>query len=329
MKVIIPLAGFGKRMRPHTWSKPKPLLNVAGKPILGHILDKLAPLEITEAVFIVGWLGEQIQEYVQSHYQFPSHYVVQKELKGQAHALFLANEHLAGPCLIIFVDTLFEADLTRLAQRTEDGVLFVKEVEDPRRFGVVIEEAGRVVRLIEKPQGFEHRKAVIGLYYIRDGAALAEAITHLLEHNLQTKGEYYLADALQIMIDRGAHFVAETVPVWEDCGEPETLLHTNRYLLEHGHAQMVPVQDALLIPPVYIAPTAKIEKAIVGPYVTVCEDVQIRNAIVRDAIVDAGSCIENVTIEHSLIGRYARVRGAFRRLNIGDNDSIDLNEETV
>lgn len=329
MKVIIPLAGFGKRMRPHTWSKPKPLLNVAGKPILGHILDKLAPLEITEAVFIVGWLGDQIQEYVQAHYRFPAHYVEQKELKGQAHALFLAKEHLTGPCLIIFVDTLFEADLTRLAQRPEDGVLFVKEVEDPRRFGVVIEEAGRVVRLIEKPQGFEHRKAVIGLYYIRDGAALAEAIMYLLEHKLQTKGEYYLADALQIMIDRGAHFVAETVPVWEDCGEPETLLHTNRYLLEHGHAQAAPVQDALLIPPVYIAPTAKIEKAIVGPYVTVCEEVQIRNAIVRDAIVDTGSVIENVVIEHSLIGRYARIKGAFRKLNIGDNDSIELNEETV
>jgi|YNPNPStandDraft_1061719.scaffolds.fasta_scaffold24212_2 glucose-1-phosphate thymidylyltransferase len=329
MKVIIPLAGFGKRMRPHTWSKPKPLLNVAGKPILGHILDKLAPLEITEAVFIVGWLGEQIQEYVQAHYRFPAHYVVQKELKGQAHALYLAKEHLSGPCLIIFVDTLFEADLTHLAERQEDGVLFVKEVEDPRRFGVVIEEAGRVVRLIEKPQGFEHRKAVIGLYYIRDGAALVEAITYLLDHHLQTKGEYYLADALQIMIDRGAHFVAETVPVWEDCGEPETLLHTNRYLLEHGHAQVVPVQDALLIPPVYIAPTAKIENAIVGPYVTLCEDVQLRNAIIRDAIVDAGSVIENVVIEHSLIGRYARIKGAFRRLNIGDNDSIDLNEETV
>jgi glucose-1-phosphate thymidylyltransferase len=324
MKVIIPLAGFGKRMRPQTWSKPKPLLNVAGKPVLGHVLDKFKPLDIQDVIFIVGWLGEQIEEYVQANYDFRAHYVVQHELKGQAHAMYLAKEYLSGPCIIIFVDTLFEADLSQLEHSDADGVMFVQEVEDPRRFGVVVEQDGRIVRLIEKPDGFENRKAVIGLYYIKDGAALANALEYVLTHDVQVKGEFYLASALQIMIDNGARFISQEVSVWEDCGELETLLHTNRYLLEHGHAQEVPVHNAVLIPPVNIAPTAWIENSIVGPYATVCDDVRMSGSIVRDAIIEVGSTIENVSFEHSLVGRHATVKGALRRLNIGDDDLIDL-----
>jgi glucose-1-phosphate thymidylyltransferase len=327
MKVIIPLAGLGKRMRPHTWSKPKPLLNVAGKPILGHVLDKFKPLGVEEVILIVGWLGDQINEYVQDNYAFRTHYVVQHELKGQAHALYLAKEYLSGPCIIVFVDTLFEVDLSGLEQRPVDGVIYVQTVEDPRRFGVVVEEQGRIVRLIEKPDGFEHRKAVIGLYYIKDGAALADAIEYVLTHDIQTKGEYYLANALQVMIDRGARFVSEPVSAWEDCGEPETLLHTNRYLLEHGCAQEATVQNAVLVPPVYIAPTAVVENAIIGPYVTVGDKVSISDSIVRDAIIDAGSTIENIALEHSLVGRNVTLKGSFNRVNIGDNDLIDLTGE--
>jgi len=201
VKVIIPMAGYGKRLRPLTWSRPKPLINVAGKPILGHILDVFAPMaEIDDVVFIVGWLGEQIEEYVRANYRFRSHYVVQEELKGQAHALYLAREFLDGPCIILFVDTLFEADLSDLDAVDADAVAFVKEVDDPRRFGVVIEEEGRIVRIIEKPEGLEHRNAVVGLYYVREGRALESAIEYLLEHDIRTKGEFYLADAFQVMI---------------------------------------------------------------------------------------------------------------------------------
>ncbi len=330
MKVIIPLAGLGKRMRPHTWSKPKPLINVAGKPILGHILDKIQPLpDIEEVIFVVGWLGAQITEYVEANYRFQTRYVVQHELKGQAHAVFLAKEFISGPCLIIFVDTLFEADLSVLKKHEQDdAVLFVQEVEDPRRFGVVVEEQGRVVRIIEKPSGFEHRKAVIGLYYIREGEQLIDAIDYLMTHNIQTQGEFYLADAFQVMIDRGARFGTESVSVWEDCGEPETLLHTNRYLLDHGHAQMAEVKNSVLVPPVYISKKALIENSIVGPYVTVCDDVHIKDAIVQDAIIEAGSVLENIALEHSLIGRNATVKGAFSRLNVGDDGLIDLTGES-
>ncbi len=230
MKLVIPMAGLGTRMRPHTWARPKPLLPVAGRPILAHILERFRGLPIEQYVFIVGWLGEQIEEYVRANYRFRSHYVVQEELKGQAHAIHLAREHLTGPCIIVFVDTLFEADLSGLDAIGADVVPFVKEVDDPRRFGVVVEEAGRVVRIIEKPEGFEHRKAVVGLYYVREGRELDSAIGYLLAHDIQTKGEYYLADAFQVMIDRGARFVSRPVSVWEDCGTPDTVLHTNRYL---------------------------------------------------------------------------------------------------
>ncbi|MGD8466050.1 MAG: nucleotidyltransferase family protein, partial [Anaerolineae bacterium] len=199
MKVIIPLAGFGKRMRPHTWSKPKPLVNVAGKPVLGHILDKLAGLDVQvdELIFIVGWLGDQIEEYyAASGYDYPTHYVEQSELLGQAHAIWLAREHLQGPVLIVFVDTIFEADLGGLQASGLDGVLYVKEVEDPRRFGVaVLDDEGLVTHLVEKPDSFENRLAVIGAYYVRDAAWLLRAIEELMDRNLQTQGEFYLADA--------------------------------------------------------------------------------------------------------------------------------------
>lgn len=322
MKVIIPLAGFGTRLRPHTWSRPKPLMNVAGKPVLGHILDKFEEVDVQEVVFIIGWLGDQIREYVQTNYDFEAHYVLQEELKGQAHAIYLAQEYLEGPCLIAFVDTLFEADLSGLTSVDADGVLFVQEVEDPRRFGVVVEEGDRIVQLIEKPEGFEHRKAMIGVYYVREGAELTAAIEHLLSHDMQTKGEYYLADAFQIMIDGGARIISQPVSVWEDCGKPETVLQTNRYLLEHGHTQEVETENSVLVPPVYIARSARIENAVVGPYVTVGEDVCIANAVLRDSIVEDGSRIDNVVLENSLVGRRVSVVGPVRHLNVGDDNEI-------
>jgi glucose-1-phosphate thymidylyltransferase len=326
MKLVLPLAGLGTRMRPHTWSKPKPLLNVAGKAVLGHVLDAALPAGVDEVVFITGWLGNQIKEYIDATYagRFVAHYVVQEQLQGQAHAIYLAKEHLSGPCMVIFVDTLFEADLSGLSADLADVVLFVQEVEDPRRFGVAVEEQGRVTRLIEKPDTCEHRKAVVGLYYVADGAALSAAIAELLERGIQTKGEYYLADAFNVMIQHGARVITRPVSVWEDCGVPDTVLHTNQYLLAHGHDREAPTINSVLVPPVHIAEGAHIENAVVGPYVTVGEGVRIVNAVVRDAIIEAGSSVENVVLEHTLIGRNARVKGAIGRLNIGDDDALDL-----
>jgi glucose-1-phosphate thymidylyltransferase len=330
MKVIIPLAGFGKRMRPHTWSKPKPLLNVAGKPVLGHILDKLADLDVDveEIIFIVGWLGEQIEEYyTTAGYPYPARYVEQRELLGQAHAIWLAREHLTGPVFIIFVDTIFDADLGGLETSRLDGILYVKEVEDPRRFGVtVLGEDGLVTRLVEKPDSFENRLAVIGAYYVHDAAWLLRAIEELMQRDMQTKGEFYLADAYTLMIEQGARFGVRQVSVWEDCGTPQDVLKTNRFLLKHGRgngSDAVAV-DSVVIPPVYIAPSAKIERSIIGPYVTIAEDSVVKQSIVRDSIIDEGAYIDDTMLDRSLIGKDAVVRGRYRVLNVGDSSRLDF-----
>lgn len=332
MKVIIPLAGFGKRMRPHTWSKPKPLLNVAGKPVLGHILDKLADLDVDveELIFIVGWLGDQIEEYyAASGYPYPAHCVEQKELLGQAHAIWLAREHLEGPVLIIFVDTIFDADLSGLSTSGLDGVLYVKEVEDPRRFGVtVLGDDGLVMRLVEKPDSFENRLAVVGAYYVHDADWLLRAIEELMERDIQTKGEFYLADAYTLMIEQGARFGVRAVSVWEDCGTPQDVLKTNRFLLEHGrdNGKELAATGSVIIPPVYIAPTAQVEHSIIGPYVTIAEDSVVRQSIVRDSIIDEGAYIDNTMLDLSLIGKDAIVRGRYRILNVGDSSRVDFSQ---
>jgi glucose-1-phosphate thymidylyltransferase len=330
MKVIIPLAGFGKRMRPHTWSKPKPLLNVAGKPVLGHILDKLADLdvEVDELIFIVGWLGDQIQEFYEaSGYPYPARYVEQRELLGQAHAIWLARERLAGPVFIIFVDTIFEADLCDLEASGLDGILYVREVEDPRRFGVaVLGDDGLVTHLVEKPDSLEDRLAVVGVYYIRDAAWLLRAIEELMDRDMQTKGEFYLADAYTLMIQQGARFGVREVSVWEDCGTPQDVLMTNRYLLDHGQntGKVSSVVDSVIIPPVYIARSAQVEHSIVGPYVTIAENSVVKQSIVRDSIIDEGAYIDDTMLDRSLIGKDAVVRGRYRVLNVGDSSQVDF-----
>ena len=324
MKVIIPLAGFGTRLRPHTYTKPKPLISVAGKPVLGHILDKLTELEIEEIIFIVGYLGDQIRDYVEATYDFPSRYIEQKELKGQAHAIYLAKEYMSGPVLIIFVDTIFETDISVLSQEPSDGVIYVKQVQDPRRFGVVDTENGFITQLVEKSPTPVSNLAVIGLYYIKNSQMLTECIAELIQKDIKTKGEYFLADALQLMVNRGARFVARTVEVWEDCGKPETVLHTNRYLLEHGGAQEIETENSALIPPVYIEKTAVITDSIVGPYVSVAGGATIIRSIVQDSIINENAHIEDANLSQSLIGKDALVRGSSQRLNVGDSSQVDF-----
>lgn len=327
MKVIIPLAGFGTRLRPHTYTKPKPLINVAGKPVLGHLLDKLKGLNIEEIVFIVGYLGDQIETYVSANYEFKAHYVEQKELLGQAHAIYLAKELVEGPTIILFVDTLFEANLGKLQQEKCDGVIYVKEVEDPRRFGVtLVNEQGAITRLIEKPDSMKDNLAVIGLYYVKDVQRLMRAIESLMEQNLQTKGEFYLADALQLMINDGAQFRPEEVNIWLDCGQPDTVLETNRYLLKHNMDNSAEVSsiNSIIIPPVHIHSTAKIKNSIIGPYVTIASKCEIEGSIIRDSIVDEESYIKDATLGQSLIGRKVDLGGRYRRVNLGDSAYVDF-----
>jgi glucose-1-phosphate thymidylyltransferase len=324
MRIIIPMAGLGTRLRPHTHSKPKPLLQVAGKTVLDHVLDKLEGLQIEEVVFIIGHLGDQIKQHIDDHYDFPASYVEQHEPKGQAHALYLAREYLVGSVFIIFVDTIFEADLGFLEKTKADGVIFVKEVEDPRRFGVVTVEEGYITGFVEKPEQPVSNLAIVGLYYIKDSALLLECIETVLAGGIQTKGEYYLADALQLMVDQGAKLATGTVEVWADCGKPETLLSTNRYLLDKSGGSHGRTTNSVVVPPVHIAKSASITDSIVGPYASIAEDVEIRRSIISDSIIDEGTSIENAVLQQSLVGRRAEIRGRPGTLDLGDDSRLDV-----
>ncbi len=331
MKVVIPLAGFGTRLRPFTYTKPKPLINVAGKPVLGHLLDKLAGLDISEYIFIVGHLGEQVEDYVNTNYKIPARFIEQKEMLGQAHAIWLAREYLdAEPMFILFVDTLFDADLSTLATTDADALIFVKEVEDPRPFGVVtLDENQYITGFVEKPKTMENRLAVIGLYYFKNAEALMHSIQDLMDRKIMTKNEYFLADAMHLMVQAGCKFRVQTVSTWLDCGRPDTVLDTNRYLLEHGHdnsSEYRHYSSAIIIPPVNIHPTAEIRESVIGPSVTIAANCTISGCFVRNTIIDEGATCKDTHLEQSLVGRYARVEGRYRTVNVGDSSSIGFTD---
>ncbi|MCX7622843.1 MAG: sugar phosphate nucleotidyltransferase [Thermomicrobium sp.] len=322
MHVVIPVAGLGTRLRPHTWSKPKPLVTVAGKPILGHVLDRLLQLPLERVVFVTGYLGEQIEDYVRSHYRFDAVFVEQPEPLGQSHALLQAKGLIDGPTLVVFPDLIFDADLESLVSCPWDGVVFVKEVDDPRRFGIVVIEDGRIVRLIEKPQKPISNLAVVGVYYFRDFAELVDAIEQQIAEDRRRGNEYYLAEAIQILIDRGRTIVAQPVTVWEDCGTVEALLQTNRFLLERQANAPPTFPTAVVVPPVVIDPTATLQHAVVGPYVSIGPGAVVSHAIVTDSIIDEGATITAVMLHRSIVGRRARVVGDFLRVNVGDSSEI-------
>jgi glucose-1-phosphate thymidylyltransferase len=324
MKAVILLAGLGTRLRPHTYSKPKPLVQVAGKPVLGHVMDSLKGLVIDETIFIVGYLGEQIEKYIAQEYpHMRARYVEQKEMKGQAHAIQLAKEFIDRDVLIVFGDTIWETDVSRLSRVQGDGLIYTKQVDDPRRFGVALLKDGLVTKFVEKPSTPISNLAVVGVYYFRAWQKLLSALDAVIERNIQTKGEYFLADALQLMVEEGAKIEAETIPVWEDCGTVPAILQANRYLLtKHGsHARDLP--GSVILPPVYISDGARIVNSIIGPNVSISEEANVENSIVRDSIISEGAHIENRVLEGSLIGKDALVRGTFQRLNVGDSSEID------
>jgi glucose-1-phosphate thymidylyltransferase len=324
INVIIPVGGLGTRLRPQTWSRPKPLVSVAGKPVLGHVIDSLTEaLPINRMVFVTGFLGEQIESFVRENYEFDSAFVKQDEPLGQSHAIIQARGEISGPTIIVFPDMIFEADLRRITEIEADGAVFVKEVPDPRRFGIAELHNGNVTRLIEKPDDPPSNLAVMGIYYVADVHRLFDAINRQLHEEIQTKGEYFLADAMQLMIDDGAAFTTIPATVWEDCGTPTALLDANRFLLERSEGAPN-VHGSVIVPPVYIASTARIEHSVIGPYASIGDDVVVENAIVRDSIVDAGATIDSAMLTRSIVGRNALVRGEPLRVNVGDSSDIDL-----
>ena len=325
MKLILPVAGYGKRMRPHTWSRPKVLIDVAGKPMLGHVLDQFADVGLDEVIYITGWLGDQIRPYVKANYpQFGAQFVIQEELVGQSHAIWLAREHISGPCFIVFADTIARVDLKRMAASDADGVLGVWEVDDPRRFGIAFTRPdGTVERCVEKPATDEHKLAIMGTYFIREGRDLIAAIEQQMARKNMLKGEFFLADAFNVMLESGARFTTEAMSVWQDCGVPEAHLDTNRWLLDHGSdnsgttsARLV---NSTIVPPVNLADDVLIENSTVGPYSVVEGGCQIVDSRLEDGIVMANARITGSRLNRSLVGERTEVTGFTGSLNIGDD----------
>ncbi len=324
MKAIIPVAGVGRRLRPHTHTQPKALMHVAGRPILGHILDELVAAGINEVVLVVGHLGEKIEEFVRSRYRLRVHFVEQAEPLGNGHAIYVAREHLNGDgVLIIMGDTIIKADLPRVLALDESAI-GIHEVSDPRRFGVVEVANGQVRRLVEKPEVPASNQAIVGVYLIRAPRLLGQCLEQMVKEQRLVRGEYWLADALQMMVEAGERMRTFQITGWYDCGTPEALLEANRELLASERSTPNGLPGSVVLPPSYVDPSAQIEGSVIGPFTSVAEGAKVTNSVVRDSIVNAGATLDGVLLEHSIIGEHASVTGRAARINLGDSSEIEL-----
>lgn len=307
VKVIIPLAGKGTRLLPITKHVPKPLLRVAGRPVLDYVMDRLEGLEIEELIFITGHLKELVETHVAS-YGRPSRFVEQVVQDGTAGAINLARPYVEGPVLILFVDTLFEADLTLVHRLDTDGIIWVKEVEDYQRFGVVItDDVGNMTRIVEKPSEPVSKLANIGLYYINDWELLFEGVEHTLAMP-KNQDEWYLTDAFQYMIDHGAKIRTAAVGGWYDCGRVETLLETNHHLLREGRSVPYEARDGVsVVDPVRVAEGVDLVGSTIGPNVTIEEGAVVHGSELSHTIVGRGAQVLDSKIEYSMIGDAAEV----------------------
>jgi glucose-1-phosphate thymidylyltransferase len=329
MKVIIPLAGKGTRLRPHTHLTPKPMLKVAGKPVISYLLDDLKSLGgIEQIVYITGHLKEKVEEFARKNYDFPAVFVEQTVQNGTATAVDLARPYVDQPVLIIFVDTIFDADLSLVQNTDADGIIWVKEVEDYQRFGVVVTDAnGFMTKIVEKPSTPISKRANIGLYYIKNWQLLYEGISHVMKQPAN-KGEYYLTDAFQYMIDKGARIKVVDVEGWYDAGKLDTLLDTNRAMLDRGRSKRpatVP-KGSKIIDPVYIEEGVTLTDATVGPNVSLHAGAVIERSTLTDTIVGAKSAITDCVLSGSLIGEEVVLEGVRGQVTIGDQSEVHAGE---
>ena len=328
LKIVIPMAGFGTRLRPLTWSKPKPLVPLAGKAVLDYLLDMFSSVpkfEDAEFVFILGpTMGDQIQAYTAEHYpHLHVDYAVQPEMIGQSDAFWQAREFLHGPMLMAFSDTLIANDFSFLADERADGVAWVKPVPDPRRFGVAeVDGSGWVTKLIEKPASLDNNLVVVGCYYFKEAEDLISAIEEQTRQDIALKGEYYLADAINILLKRGLKMRTETVETWLDAGTTQALLETNRYLMDHGRensGHWADFKDSTIIPPVYIHPTAHIHESVLGPHVSIGAGAVVEGSTITHSIIGPGAKITDCTLESSLLSHNVTVSGLTGKVNLGED----------
>jgi len=306
MKVIMPMAGKGTRLLPLTKRVPKPLVNVAGRPVMDYVMDALKRAgQLEELIIITGHLKEKVEAYVRENYDIPARFIEQKVLDGTAGAVNLARPYVDGPVIVIFVDTLFDADLSIVKNTKDDGIIWTKEVEDYQRFGVVVtDKQGHMTKIVEKPNTPISKRANIGLQYVKDWRTLFDGIEHVLKNVPGQGGEFYLTDAFQYMVDKGKKLFVSEVGGWYDCGKVDTLLETNQHLLEHGRGKR-PAKvssDVKIKEPVYIEDGVTLKDATIGPNVAVEAGSSIVGSTVANSILGKGVQVKNAKVEGSVIG---------------------------
>ena len=312
MKVIMPMAGKGTRLLPLTKRVPKPLVHVAGRPVMDYVMDALRQAgQLDELIIITGHLKEKVEKYIRDNYDIPARFIEQKVLDGTAGAVNLARPYVDGPVIVIFVDTLFDADLSIVQKSKDDGIIWTKEVEDYQRFGVVVtDKNGHMTKIVEKPSTPISRRANIGLQYVKDWKTLFDGIAHVLNSPPGKGGEFYLTDAFQYMVDQGKKLLVSEVGGWYDCGKVDTLLETNEHLLKNGRGQKPATLESgvRIQEPVRIEEGVTLKNSTIGPNVT----------------IEAGSAVEGSTIANSILGRGVQVRNAkLKGSVIGDKQKID------
>jgi len=327
MKVIIPLAGKGTRLRPHTHITPKPMLKIAGKPVIDYVMEDLQRLgNVEQVIYITGHLKDKVELYARAKYPFDAVFIEQEVQDGTAGAVALAKPYVDQPVFIIFVDTIFDADLSVVNRSDADGIIWVKTVDDYQRFGVVVTDAnGHMTKIVEKPSTPISKRANIGLYYIKNWKLLYEGIDWTLKQP-KNKGEFYLTDAFQYMIDHGAKIKVIDVEGWYDAGEQGTLLETNRTILDKGRARRpksVPA-GVTVIDPVYIEDDVTLVASTIGPNVSIGSGSRVEGSELRDTIVGTGTTISNSTLTGSMIGDSAVIDGARGQLNISDHSVVRI-----
>jgi len=330
MKAIIPVAGAGTRLRPHTYTQPKPLIPVAGKTIISFIIDQLKAAGINDFVFVIGYLGEKVRLFIEKEYpEINKEFVQQNSREGSAHAIWIAREEIkdADEIVIVFGDTIIDVDLKKFLSSPQ-SCIGVKRVEDPREFGVVeLDSEGKIRRMVEKPNIPRSNLAIVGLYKIKEVKKMIQVIGDNIEKDKRTHGEFQLTDGLMRMVEEGIDFRTISVDNWFDCGKKEILLETNAMLLDkEGYASSnLPLYDnSIIIHPVSIGRNCVISNSIIGPHVTIGSNTKINNSIIKESIIGNYAAIDDIVLQQSLVGSDAGIKGSSKSLNIGDNNEIDF-----
>ena len=334
MKIIVPMAGIGSRLRPHTLTIPKPLTLIAGKPIVQRLVEDIVKVlnqDVEEIAFVIGPTFPKDTEEkllnIAKSLGAKGVVTVQETAEGTAHAIYCAKDSLSGPCVIAFADTLFKADFTLNAEA--DGAIWVKQVENPNAYGVIKLKDGIITDFVEKPTEFVSDLAIIGIYYFKDGAVLKKEIEYLLEHNIREKGEYQLTNALENMKQNGLQFVPGKVDEWMDCGNKEITVETNGRVLQFAHAdgenlvsKSVILENSEIIQPCYIGENVQLINATVGPNVSLGNNSVVENATIKDSLIQTNSTIKNTHLDNAMIGNNVEYDGDFKSISIGDYSKL-------